>query len=499
MRSLWQKQLLAFLIVSLLGVGLVAVLANQAVGSAFGSYVQRGASARAQLLQAALADYYAQTGTWRGVEPLLATGGSGGLGLGRGQGRNPLAPLAAGSPTLADANGVVIVGGDAGVAGQQLNASALAAALPIQVGERTMGYLLIGGQQTAYSALEQEYLTAVNQAIALAGLVAVLAAVGLSLFFSRRLSAPLGAMTKAAQAMAQGDLRQQVPVRSQDEVGQLATAFNQMAGALAQAESLRRNLVADVAHELRTPLAVLQGHIEGLQDGVLAPTPPTLDRLHEETLLLTRLVDDLCELSLAEAGELKLERLPADLGELLRRSVAAMQPQAAEKGVTLTLDVAPALPPAHVDADRLGQVMRNLLANALRYTPAGGLITVKAGEMKEARVTGVAGVTGGTGGTGGTGVTGGTRVTGVTGVIGEGATALLVAVTDSGPGIAPDDLPHVFDRFYRADKSRSRASGGAGLGLAIVKQLVEAHGGRVWAESEVGRGATFKFTFPVAG
>ncbi|MBM3133782.1 MAG: HAMP domain-containing protein [Chloroflexi bacterium] len=474
MRSLWQKQLLAFLVVILLAVGLVAVLANQAIGSAFGSYLRRGVAARAQLLQSALADYYAQTGTWRGVEPLLATGGSGGLGLGRGQGRNPLGPaagLAAGSPTLADANGVVIVGGDAGVAGQQLSASALAAALPIQVSGRTVGYLLIGGQQTAYSTLEQEYLTAVNRAIALAGLAAVLVAIGLSLFLSRRLTAPLGAMTKAAQAMAQGDLRQQVPVRSQDEVGQLATAFNQMAGALAQAETLRRNLVADVAHELRTPLAVLQGHIEGLQDGVLAPTPPTLDRLHEETLLLTRLVDDLRELSLAEAGELKLERLPSDLGELLRRAVAAMQPQATEKGVTLTLDVAPDLPPAHVDADRLGQVMRNLLANALRYTTAGGSVTVMARQTEKTR---------------GTGVT-------------EEVPALLVAVADSGPGIAPDDLPHVFDRFYRADKSRSRASGGAGLGLAIVKQLVEAHGGGVWAESEVGKGATFKFTLPVAG
>jgi len=247
-----------------------------------------------------------------------------------------------------------------------------------------------------------------------------------------------------------------------------------MAGALAQAETLRRNLVADIAHELRTPLAVLQGHVEGLQDGVLSPTPPTLDRLHEETLLLTRLVDDLRELSLAEAGELKLERQPSDLGELLRRSVAAMQPQAAEKGVTLALDVAPDLPLANVDADRIGQVMRNLLANALRYTTAGGSVTVMARQTEK------------------------TRGTGVTGVTGE-VPALLVAVADSGPGIAPDDLPHVFDRFYRADKSRSRASGGAGLGLAIVKQLVEAHGGRVWAESEVGKGATFKFTLPIVG
>jgi signal transduction histidine kinase len=266
-------------------------------------------------------------------------------------------------------------------------------------------------------------------------------------------------LTAAVRRMEAGDLSQRVEITSRDEIGDLARAFNLMADGLARLEELRRQLVTDVAHELRTPLSNIRGYLEALQDGVVEPDRRIVDSLHEETMLLNRLVDDLQELSLAEAGQLRLDRHPVALADVVDRAVEAVRPRAAAKGVELQVDLPEDLPLVDVDPRRIGQVLRNLLDNGLTHTGPGGEIGIAArasGQWVE------------------------------------------VSVRDTGTGIAAEDLPYVFDRFYRADRSRSRATGGAGLGLAIVKQLVEAHGGRVEVESEVGRGTEFTFTVPLS-
>jgi signal transduction histidine kinase len=265
-------------------------------------------------------------------------------------------------------------------------------------------------------------------------------------------------LTAAAQAIAAGDLSQRVDIRSEDELGQLGQAFDDMADSLDRTEKLRQNMVADIAHELRTPLSVMRGNLEAILDGVFEPTEENISSIHKETVLLTRLVDDLQELALAEAGELRIERESTDLRALIERTVRSVSPQADRDNLTIVKDLPDDLPSVSVDPQRIGQVMFNLLDNALRHSPQGGTVTVKAREQ-------------------------------------EGA--LQVDVTDQGPGLSDEELSLVFERFYRGDKARARATGGAGLGLTIVKQLVEAHGGRVWAESEAGKGATFSLTLPL--
>lgn len=217
-------------------------------------------------------------------------------------------------------------------------------------------------------------------------------------------------------------------------------------------------MVTDIAHELRTPLTVLQGELEAMQDGVVKPTPEKLASLHDEIMRLSRLVSDLRTLSLADAGQLEFHIGPVDAAEIAEQVVSASVAEATGRKISLSREIEGVLPPALADSDRLTQVLRNLLYNALRYTPQGGEIKVRVSKTSEGR--------------------------------------LLFSISNTGPGISEKDLPHVFERFYRADSSRSQATGGSGIGLAIVKQFVEAMGGKVWATSELGKGATFHFTIP---
>ena len=262
----------------------------------------------------------------------------------------------------------------------------------------------------------------------------------------------------AANAIARGEQSRRAPVGSSDELGDLAASFNQMAEALARQEATRQRFIADVAHELRTPLAVLQAEIEALQDGITQPNSERLASLHEETALLNRLVEDLRTLSLADGGELKLELAETAPGDVLRRGVLAMSEAAARAGVSLALDLESDLPLVVADRDRITQVVTNLLSNAIRHTPSGGEVRVRASAKRH---------------------------------------NLQVEVRDSGSGIPPDSLPVIFDRLYRVDPSRSRSSGGSGLGLAIAQQLVRAHGGEIWAANNAGAGATVAFTLPL--
>jgi two-component system sensor histidine kinase BaeS len=306
---------------------------------------------------------------------------------------------------------------------------------------------------------EQEFLDRVRWSLALAGGVGALAA-GLTAFLTGRyITRRLRAMADGAGAIAAGDFSRKVEQSSGDELGELAEAFNRMAGSLAGQEEARRRLVADIAHELRTPLAVLQAEIEALQDGVAETTPDRLDSLHQQTELLARLVDDLRTLSLADSGQLHLQLGRHDLHEIARRALAAVAAQARQKGVDLKLARQDRPAPVMVDGDRIDQVLRNLLSNALRHTEAGGRIAVTTRADKG---------------------------------------RALVEVADTGTGIAAEDLPHVFDRFYRADPSRSRATGGSGLGLAIARQLIRALGGDISVRSPSGEGTIFTFWLPLS-
>jgi len=275
---------------------------------------------------------------------------------------------------------------------------------------------------------------------------------------SRSLTAPLSRLAEAARRIGRRDFSRQVEVAGSDEVQEVARAFNEMVSALEEAETLRRNLVADVAHELRTPLSVLQGNLRAILDGVYPLEQAEIARLYDQTRLLNRLVNDLRELAQAEAGQLALNLQAVDLANLLEETAATFSPVAEAENVTLETKIPADLPPLRADAARLAQVLHNLLSNALRHTPPNGVITLSAG---------------------------------------RGDDQLWVSVSDTGEGISPEDLPHIFERLYRADRTRVRATGGAGLGLAIAKAIVEEHSGVIAADSSLGRGSTFTIRFPL--
>jgi two-component system OmpR family sensor kinase len=483
--SLSFKLTVAFAVVILVALAVVYFLANRATASELRLFMFRGGMTEAGGLADDLADYYTRTGNWHGVEALIQPGpGPSGRGRGMGGMMGQAGDMMGTRLIVADADGTVVADSQGTLTGRRLTGSELAAGIPIVSSGRRVGTLLIeGGTATTLGPLELEFLAQVNRAILIAGLLAGGIALLLGALLVRQITAPLGALRTAAERIASGDLAQRVEVRSGDEIGDLAQRFNSMAESLARAETTRRNLVADVAHELRTPLSVIQGNLEALLDGVYPLTPENVAPIHEETILLSRLVDDLRDLALAEAGQLKLDRQPTRLANLIGRTVQAMQPQAAEKQISLTADVAADLPPAIIDPRRIEQVLRNLLTNALRHAPPGGRVQVTGSKLE----------------VGSWKLEAGGRRDAQHPTSNAQPATLLVQVQDSGPGIAPADLPFVFDRFWRADRSRTRADGGAGLGLAIARQLVEAHGGRIWVESQPGQGAMFSFTLPVEG
>jgi signal transduction histidine kinase len=327
------------------------------------------------------------------------------------------------------------------------------------VDDQTVGRLLL----SPYGRFRDDFRFIVGftlQRFLIGGLVIGGVALVAGLALSRVISRPVVKLTEATRAVARGDLGVRVTGQYFGELGELAASFNQMTGELARADKLRRNLTADVAHELRTPLSVIRGKIEGVLDGVYPATPEHLEPILEETKLLAHLVEDLRLLALAEAGQLTLEKQAVDMGDLLRDAQVNFGPQADDRGVTLTLDLPAELPQVVADRRRISQVVGNLLTNALRHTPQGGCVTLSATAA------------------------------------GRGVVEMTVA--DTGVGIPPEDLPFIFERFWRGEKSRSRAGGGSGLGLAIAKHLVEMHGGAISVKSEPGKGSEFRFTLPEA-
>jgi len=454
MNRLWVKLTLAFLAIALAAVGVVAVLSARTTGAQFRQYVVSSGMAAQSVWAEELVSYYARQGSWAGVETVLTQAGPG-VGFGPGRGAMAGASL---NLAVADASGRVVATRTGQMVGERLSASTLAQGTPLNLDGRPIGTLLIiHSADVALDVAGQAFLRQVQTSLVWAALLAVLLALALGLLVTRLLTAPLAHLTQAATSIAHGDLQQHVAIRGTDEIGKLGEAFNRMAASLVEAETLRKNLVADVAHELRTPLTIIQGNLQAILDGVYPLAPGQIAGIYDETRLLTRLVDDLHDLALADAGKLRLDRAPVDPVALAQSAIEHFTPAAEGAGVRLELRAHGKVGPVEGDADRLAQVLRNLLGNALRHTPAGGLVTVQVRQL---------------------------------------ADQVQLQVADTGSGISPEDLPHIFDRFYRSDKSRSRPGGGAGLGLAIARQLVSAHGGQIEVESTPGEGTTFTVTLP---
>jgi signal transduction histidine kinase len=359
--------------------------------------------------------------------------------------------------TLVDEDGIVIVGNSPYRRGERISAAELANGIPIVEDGDIIGILV--PMESAFQGLprELEFIERTNLTLVYGALIGGVIALVLGVVLSRTLTHPIRELTKATHAVSEGDLSQQVPVRSKAELGELARAFNKMSSELSRSVNARKQMTADIAHELRTPLSLILGHAEAVHDGVLPPTRENFEIIRDEAARLEHLINDLRTLSLADAGELSIQRQTVEPQRLVQEVASLYQYQSQRKNITFSLDIAPHLPTIEVDPGRMTQVLTNVLDNALRHTPEGGNIVLSAKERND---------------------------------------QVELAIQDSGPGLKAEDLGRIFGRFYRADPSRQREDGGSGLGLAIARSIVQAHGGQVWAESQSGNGLKVIITLP---
>ena len=473
-RSLWTRLMGVFLGVIVVGVITMVIAIRLTTSTHLQRRVLSDDVAQANALANLMTAYYAQQGSWSGVDEWLAdtatrpatqepTAGMGPGMMGDWMSRWFQTTRSTGPlddrVILLNAAGEVIADTGGASLDEQHPAAHLQEAALVVVNGQTVGSVLVGSMiEPALNPADEDFLQAVNLSIFITAAAVGLVALILGSMLFRQITSPLRAVSQAAEAIAAGQLDRRVEAKTADEIGRLAQSFNRMAESLAQADVQRRNMVADIAHELRTPLTVVQGSLEAMLDGVYDLNPENIASIHQQTALLSRLVADLRDLALAEAGQLRLDWQSVDLEAVIAQASNALQSQALEKGVTFKVELPQGLPRIRGDGQRLQQVLFNLLSNALRHTPTGGTVTT-AVEVKEDRV--------------------------------------VIRVQDTGSGIPAEDLPHVFERFYRVDRSRARSTGGSGLGLTIAKRIVEAHGGQIWAQSWLGAGSTFAFSLPL--
>ncbi|MFC1961858.1 ATP-binding protein [Chloroflexota bacterium] len=459
MRSLTWKLGGALLLIVVVSVGLMAFLTNLSTTREFQQYVSLGNMMYTQSLADSLRDLYVKEQGWNNIQETLQS-----------------LPLSTSERILVtDRSGIIV----ADTAGDWLGRKSVEVDLgngtPVTASGQTVGslYLLtygstgmgrghMGGRTPTtplITTAEGDFLAQVNDSLWKVGLIAAAIALVIGLILTRQITRPIRALSSGARHLTKGELSYRVDVKSRDEIGELADSFNIMASSLEKGEQSRRHLTADIAHELRTPLTVIEGTVDGIIDGVFPPDTEHLRTIKEETSLLTHLISDLRDLSLAESGQLKLNLAPTHLSELLRRVVSNYEANALEKNIGIKLEEATETPEIRADPVRMEQVITNLLTNAIRHTPSGGNVTV---------------------------------------MVKKDEGELTISVADTGEGITPEDLPHVFERFYRSGDSRSRTEGGTGLGLAIAKQMVEAHGGKVQVESKIGTGSIFRILLPLS-
>jgi signal transduction histidine kinase len=441
------KLTLSFLLVSLIAIGLAAVFIWQATSVEYNRYLQ---DQRQINFVDASTLFYQQNNSWVGVGKALQQQGILPPPAQPGGSKQPPPPFA-----LVNQNRFVIIDSGGYLKGDQLPFSALTNGNPIKVDGVVVGTVVNTGQPLVRNAVEQKYIDGVNRALLIAALGGMLIALILGILLARTLTRPVKELTSATRAMASGKLEQRVPVHSQDELGQLASSFNKMSADLELSNQSRRQMTADIAHDLRNPLTVIGGYLESLIDGKLKPTPERFVTMYGEVQNLQRLVDDLRILSLADAGELVIDYQSVMPSELLKRVAAAYQHQADLQKINLKVEVERGMPDINIDIVRMEQVLGNLVSNALRYTPEGGEIQLFAVQDQK---------------------------------------NISLIVQDNGSGISPEVLPHIFERFYRGDHSRNGKE--SGLGLAIARSIVELHGGNISVSSIPGNGSRFLITLP---
>jgi len=461
------KLILSFALVVLISVIGVVVIARYTTAGEVRAFMFPGGMMSSDELVKSLEGYYQQHQSWQGVEDLLMSRRGYGQGQGWGAGAQQGGGMMHGYGgmmgqrlRLADATGKIVYDSSTALP-MSLTPEEIANSIPLYSNHTVVGYLLLEGGMGFTRADESRLVTRISRAAILAGVLAGIVALVIALILAYELIKPVRELTLAVQKIANGDLSQRVKISGKDEIGLLGQTFNQMAESLHKAEEMRKALTADIAHELRNPLAVQRANLEAMLDGVYPLTIENIQPILEQNELLTRLVEDLRTLALADAGQLSLEKVPLNLKEFCEHMTETFQPQAQAKGLRIELEDQRADKSSSAivlgDPQRVEQILGNLISNAIRYSPPGGVVKIR---------------------------------------LNADGQDLLVQVKDSGSGIPPDALPFIFDRFYRADKSRSRNEGGSGLGLAIARQLAQAHGGNLTAENASDGGAIFTLRMP---
>lgn len=444
------------------------------------TYIFRGGMYGLNDLVTRLEDYYQQNKSWDSVQNYFAyTHGTGGMmgnqdnGMGmlgsgdqqgnsnRGNGtpRNNIVPEGVSHLVLVDASGKTITSFRGQPDIQQLTEDQLKSAIPLRDsdGNKVVGYLYTDETAPIQPGRETPLTQKLYDSVQKGAIIGIVIAVVASLLLGYWYLKPIRELTDAASALGEGDLNQRVPASGKDELGQLGKTFNTMATSLQRAEESRKSMTADIAHELRTPLAVQRATLEAMVDGVYPMDEESLKPVMEQNLLLTHLVDDLRTLALADAGELSLEKVETNLATLSKSVFRRFQSQADSQQVRLEFQLIGEPPTVGVDPIRMEQIITNLMGNALRFTPADGMVKLEISSQDD---------------------------------------TVFIRVQDTGPGIPEDALPFIFERFYRADKSRNRGEGGSGLGLAIARQLARAHNGDLTASNRENGGAEFCLSLP---